>query len=334
MLFKSIILTGLMFPWWCFCVWAGSLQYWKFNQNLSRLEIVTESNVTPKAQLMANPTRLVVDLPNTQVRETLRQGEVSSYVREVRVGQLNSQTTRIVVELSGNYTMRPWQVKVRSLAPNRWYIQLPKFQTPDIYSLPDGDTVAIAVPAPTLASSTSSQNRGTVVIDPGHGGRDPGAIGLRGVQEKGIVLDISQETARVLRQGGYQVIMTRTSDVFISLDQRARLANNRDGDVFVSIHANAVGGNRPEVNGLETYYFQTGRLLAHTIHRNILRRFNVRDRNVRQARFYVLRNTNMPAVLVEVGFLTGSVDNRNLSNPTYRRQMGEAIAHGIMEYLR
>ncbi|AFZ48388.1 N-acetylmuramoyl-L-alanine amidase [Cyanobacterium stanieri PCC 7202] len=333
MIFKSIILAGLMFPWWCLSVWAGSLQYWRFNQNLSRLEIVTESNVTPRAQLMANPTRLVVDLPNTQVGETLRQ-EVSSYVREVRVGQLNNQTARIVVELSGNYTMRPWQVRVRSLAPNRWYVQLPKFQTPDVYSLPDGNAVAIAVPAPTLASGSPSQNRGTVVIDPGHGGRDPGAIGIGGVQEKGIVLEISQETARVLRQGGYQVVMMRTSDVFVSLEQRATLANNSNGDVFVSIHANAVGGNRPEVNGLETYYFQTGRLLAHTIHRNILRRLNVRDRNVRQARFYVLRHTTMPAVLVEVGFLTGSIDNRNLSNPSYRRQMGEAIAHGIMEYLR
>lgn len=332
MLFRSIVLAGLMFPWCYFSVWAGSLQYWKFNQNLSRLEIITEDNVIPKAQLMANPTRLVVDLHNTQVGETRREEEVSSYVREVRVGQLNSQTTRFVVELNGNYTMRPWQVKVRSLAPNRWYVQLPKFQTPDIYALPGGDTVAIAVPAPTLA--TSILNRGTVVIDPGHGGRDPGAIGLRGVQEKGIVLEISQETARVLRKGGYQVIMTRNSDVFISLEQRAILANDRDGDVFVSIHANAVGGSRPEVNGLETYYFQTGRLLAHTIHRNILGRFNVRDRNVRQARFYVLRNTNMPAVLVEVGFLTGSIDNRNLSNSNYRRQMGEAIAHGIIDYLR
>ncbi|MBE9221273.1 N-acetylmuramoyl-L-alanine amidase [Cyanobacterium stanieri LEGE 03274] len=332
MYLRSIILATIIFPWWGLSAWASSLQYWKFNQNLSRLEIVTENNVIPRAQLMANPTRLVVDLPNTRVGETRRDGEVSSYVREVRVGQLDSQTTRLVVELTGNYTMRPWQIKVRSLAPNRWYVQLPKFQTPDIYSLPDGNTVAIAVPAPTIATAT--QNRGTVVIDPGHGGRDPGAIGLRGVGEKGIVLEISQETARVLRGGGYQVIMTRNSDVFVSLEQRARLANDRDGDVFVSIHANAVGGNRPEVNGLETYYFQTGRLLAHTIHRTILRRLSVGDRNVRQARFYVLRNTNMPAVLVEVGFLTGATDNRNLSNSSYRRQMGEAIAHGIMEYLR
>ena len=95
-----------------------------------------------------------------------------------------------------------------------------------------------------------------------------------------------------------------------------------------------MGGTRPEVNGLETYYFQTGRILARTIHQTILRRFDIRDRNVRQARFYVLRNTTMPAVLVEVGFLTGSVDNRNLSNASYRQRMGEAIAQGIMEYLR
>jgi len=330
---KSIALAVVMFPWWCFSAWGGALQYWKFDLPQSRLEIITGDDVQPQALMLANPTRLVIDLPNTKVGATERQ-EVSSYVREVRVGQLNEQTTRMVVELADNYTMRPWQVKVRSLAPNRWYVQLPKFQTPDVYSLPP-DSVAIRVPLATPGPQTPRpQNRGVVVIDPGHGGRDPGAIGLGGLQEKGVVLSISQETARVLRQGGFQVVMTRNTDTFVSLEQRVRIADNSNGRVFVSIHANAVGGTRPEVNGLETYYFNTGRILARTIHQTILRRFDVRDRNVRQARFYVLRNTSMPAVLVEVGFLTGSVDNRNLANASYRQRMGEAIAQGIMEYLR
>lgn len=326
---KSIVLAALVFPWWCFSAWAGSLQYWKFNQPQSRLEIITDDDVRPQAQLLPNPTRLVIDLPNTKIGATERQ-EVSSFVKEVRIGQFNHQTTRIVVELADDYTMRPWEVRVRSLAPNRWYVQLPKFQTPDVYTLPSEEPVAIRVPPPT----PHPPNRAIIVIDPGHGGKDPGAIGLGGLQEKVVVLSISQEVAQVLRQRGFQVVMTRNNDTFVSLQERVAIAERHNGNVFVSIHANAVGRNQTQVNGLETYYFQSGLRLAQTIHRTILRRLNVRDRNVRRARFYVLRNTSMPAVLVEVGFLTGSIDNRNLSNPTYRQRMGEAIAEGIIEYLR
>ena len=165
------------------------------------------------------------------------------------------------------------------------------------------------------------------------GGKDPGAIGLRGLQEKDVILPISQDVAKILQQQGVQTMMTRNADYFVSLQGRTDLANRARADIFVSIHANAVGGNRSHVNGLEVYYYGDRRL-SDSIHRNILGQVNVRDRKVRRARFYVLRRSRMPATLVEVGFLTGYEDNAKLSDPNFRRQMAAAIANGILDYIR
>ena len=335
MKFRSIILASLMLPSWCVSAWAGSLQYWKFNQPQSRLEIITDNDVRPQVQLLANPTRLVVDLKGVTVGSTTRK-KVTSYIKEVRIGQFNSQTGRMVVELSENYTMRPWEVKVRSLAPNRWYIQLPKFQTPEIYNLPGEDPVAVKVPPakPHPQYSTYSSSRSVIVIDPGHGGKDPGALGLRGLREKKIVLDISQKVSQILEKRGYKVIMTRNNDKFISLQGRVNIAEKYNAKAFISIHANAISMSKTHVNGLETYYFSSGYRLAKSIHRNILRRLDIRDRGVKRARFYVLRKTSMPAVLVETGFVTGSSDSAKLANYSFRQRMAEAIAEGIMAHLR
>jgi N-acetylmuramoyl-L-alanine amidase len=179
-----------------------------------------------------------------------------------------------------------------------------------------------------------SKSKTLVVIDPGHGGKDPGAIGIGGIQEKHIVMAISQEVARLLEQQGIQVKLTRGNDYFVSLQGRTEMANRIDADLFISIHANSAGMNKPHVSGLETYYFQSGRNLASVIHRNVLRRVNVNDRKVRQARFYVLRKSAMPAVLVETGFVTGTEDAAKLKNSWYQKQMAQGIASGIIEYIK
>jgi N-acetylmuramoyl-L-alanine amidase len=174
-----------------------------------------------------------------------------------------------------------------------------------------------------------------VVIDAGHGGRDPGAVGIGGLREKEVVLDISRQVAQILEQNGVTVVMTRQDDRTIGLAPRTQLANRVNANLFVSIHANAISMSRPDVNGLETFYFRSGQQLAQRIQQSMLRFFpNMRDRGVRRARFYVLRHTNMPAVLVETGFVTGRDDARMLANPTQRTRMAEAIAQGILQYIR
>lgn len=172
-----------------------------------------------------------------------------------------------------------------------------------------------------------------VVVDPGHGGPDPGAIGIGGIREKDIVLDISLQVASILEKSGVQAILTRSQDIDLDLEPRVQMAERADAAVFVSIHANAIDMSRPDINGLETYYYDSGLELARVIHSNILQNIDVRDRRVRSARFYVLRRTSMPAVLVETGFVTGREDAARLATPAYRSQMAAAIARGILQYL-
>jgi N-acetylmuramoyl-L-alanine amidase len=179
-----------------------------------------------------------------------------------------------------------------------------------------------------------SNGRSVVVIDPGHGGRDPGAVGIGGLQEKEIVLDISYQVARLLEQQGVQAVMSRTDDSEIDLEPRVSLAQRLNATLFVSIHANAINMSRPDISGIETYYFDSGLDLARTIHASILEGTGATDRRVRQARFYVLRKTSMPSVLLEVGFVTGAEDAARLSDPAYRSQMAASIARGILLYLQ
>lgn len=188
-------------------------------------------------------------------------------------------------------------------------------------------------PSPPGPDRTNNE-RIVVVVDPGHGGGDPGAIGIGGLQEKQVVLDISRQVATILQRQGIQALLTRYDDREIDLQPRVDFAERVNASLFVSIHANAISLSRPDVNGLETYYYDTGGRLARTIHESILRRTGIPDRRLRRARFYVLRKTSMPAVLVETGFVTGADDAVRLRNPAYRRRMAEAIAEGILRYLR
>ena len=180
------------------------------------------------------------------------------------------------------------------------------------------------------------QNKYLVVIDPGHGGQDPGAIGIGGIRETDVVLEVSKIVKKLLSEKGVEVSLTRKNEIDLDLPPRVSFANNTDADIFVSIHANASRGKRKDINGLETFYYRgwRGRLLAKKIQKQILRVSpGSPDRGVKQGRFYVIKNTTMPAVLVEIGFLTGRLDARRLEKTTHRRRLAYAIAKGILEYL-
>ncbi|HEY9825100.1 MAG TPA: N-acetylmuramoyl-L-alanine amidase, partial [Stenomitos sp.] len=187
---------------------------------------------------------------------------------------------------------------------------------------------------PTLSRPNS---RRIVVIDPGHGGPDVGAVGIGGLRETNVVLPISLEVARLLQQQGLQVYLTRTDESRdVDLPPRVALAEQVRADVFVSIHANAISLSRPDINGAETYYAPgstTGAELAQVILNSIIRNVNIPSRGVHSARFYVIRKTSMPATLVETGFVTGAQDAPKLGDPTFQRQMAAAITQGIIEFL-
>jgi N-acetylmuramoyl-L-alanine amidase len=181
------------------------------------------------------------------------------------------------------------------------------------------------------------RGRYKVVIDPGHGGPDPGAVGIGGLRETDIVLDVGLQVAQLLQARGVQVLLTRTSEVDVDLPPRVSLANRSNADVFVSIHANALSMARPDVNGVETFYFQAGNSLrlARSIQSQIMAISpGTPDRGARPGRFFVIRRTVMPAVLTEMGFVTGRIDAPRLASPNFRRRLALAISAGILNYLR
>ncbi len=216
-----------------------------------------------------------------------------------------------------------------------------------------------------------------VIIDPGHGGKDPGAIGRKGLREKDVVLDIAKRLKRKLNAAGIKVILTRSSDSFISLARRSVIANTNanQADFFISIHANA--SRSRWVSGVEVFYLSeaidddaravaaaqkyqlnikesfSGRHtaailwdltyrenrrssieLAEYICRYLSKNLSQRNRGTKPARFYVLKGTNIPAVLIEVGFISNLRDEAKLNNPAYRDKVARYIFSGIAQYNR
>ncbi|MFZ5800580.1 MAG: N-acetylmuramoyl-L-alanine amidase [Candidatus Omnitrophota bacterium] len=226
------------------------------------------------------------------------------------------------------------------------------------------------------ATVTAGYAIGTIILDAGHGGKDPGALGKLGLREKDLVLDIARKLKVLLQREGFKVIMTRDRDEFVSLSRRAQIANSAKADLFVSIHANA---NRSRwVKGIEIYHsrskteqviremaFDRGNgyvfdalnmdrsckntkaivmdlihtrnqadaiNLARCIVNSASRNLEFNDRRIRSASFYVLKNTQIPAILVEIGYITNSREAKYLKSDTYRQEVVEAIARGINSY--
>lgn len=168
----------------------------------------------------------------------------------------------------------------------------------------------------------------TVVIDAGHGGADPGAV-WGGIYEKRLCLDVSQRVESALRARGMNVAMTRRSDRTVSLDSRAAIANRFQRAVLVSIHFNA-NRNR-SISGLETHYrSDQGRMLAAAIQRSLVRHVPGVNRGIDWEDFKVLRDTRMPAVLVECGFLSHRAENARCATASHRQKIADAIVAGIL----
>jgi N-acetylmuramoyl-L-alanine amidase len=196
------------------------------------------------------------------------------------------------------------------------------------------------LPANTQSATPSqTQARVLVTIDPGHGGKDSGAVGIDDLREVDVILPIAQKVATILREQGIEVHMTRDDDDFVGLDERVMMSRQAGATLFVSIHANSID-DRPDVKGLETYHYNLGEAFADTVHHTILDYFNItkriplEDRRVRSARFLVLRKSSIPAILVETGYLSSPEESPQLGDIKYQTIMAEAIAQGILTYLR
>lgn len=219
--------------------------------------------------------------------------------------------------------------------------------------------------------ATAKKKLDVIIVDPGHGGEDSGAKGPTGLKEKDVVLEVGLELTKLLEKAGMEVIMTRKDDTFISLPQRAIIANEAHADLFVSVHINA-NSNR-KINGSEMYIFnfkasnkyaehvakaenvgvdnetlatiiqdlrkrsedEYGIKAAGYILNNLIKTLGLTVRNNKQilrAPFYVLANTDMAAVLVEAAFISNKAEEKLMKSSKFRKKIAEAIFKGIMDY--
>ncbi|EES72111.1 N-acetylmuramoyl-L-alanine amidase [Paenibacillus sp. oral taxon 786 str. D14] len=294
-----------------------------FSEN--RLMFAVSGSVTPNVFKMSGPERLVIDIPNADFAPTFgdvhpldsgRNGQfaVSDYpdVSQIRYSLFSKSpsTVRIVIDLN-----RSVEFTVTNLDDGLVTVDL---------------TAAAGVPN----TSTGGSGRPLVVIDAGHGGSQPGAISVTKKQEKEFTLAVALKVEALLQQeAGLEVILTRTTDVTMSLQDRVKVANDRGASVFVSIHGNSID---PPSNpsGSETYYTRDESIpLANVMHRHLVKATGLADRGVRKSSLHVTRETKMPAVLLEVGYLSNKTDAELMYTEEFQQRVAEGIVAGIKEYL-
>lgn len=181
----------------------------------------------------------------------------------------------------------------------------------------------------------SSGQKYTIVIDPGHGGEDPGATAVNGRFEKEFTLSMAKTLVTLLEQDPHlQVKMTRNDDTFISTQDsfRPKFANEQHADLYISIHGNTF--DHPSVSGTESFYYHDESLdFATVIHKHVVQATGFNDRGVKKANYFVLRETTMPAVLLELGYLTNPGNDERMWTPDFQQSVAAAIYAGIKEYL-
>lgn len=198
-----------------------------------------------------------------------------------------------------------------------------------------------AVPPGELKYSAGLRNK-IVALDAGHGGTDPGAIGVRGSREKDLNLFLTLKVKTILEAAGARVLMTRTNDVDVSnpdasdrdeLRARTLVGNNNRADIFISIHHNSSANTG--LTGTTTYYFHKSMfdvVLAQSIQAAMVQAGGLVNIGVRPANFFVVKNTTMPAALLEIGFLSNPQEELILANPSFQQKMAQAIVAGIDQF--
>ncbi|GIP03327.1 hypothetical protein J28TS4_17340 [Paenibacillus lautus] len=186
-------------------------------------------------------------------------------------------------------------------------------------------------------NSSVSYQAGTpykIVIDPGHGGKDHGATGASGKFEKDFTLQVARKVEELAKQEQLiEVYLTRSDDRFMSSVDRERpeIANQLGADLFISIHGNTY--EDPGVSGTETYYYEDSQFLAEIMQKHVVQTSGFRDRGVKKEDFFVLKDTNMPAALIEMGYLTNPQEENEMLTEDFQYRVASSILDGMIEAL-
>lgn len=269
------------------------------------VNVISSGNAEVKSMVLTAPNRIVMDFENS----TLDTAEIvipvgDSVVERIRLAQHRPMTVRVVLDL--NYYIGHSAQSEES----RRGAEVEVFKSP-------------------------MWNK-TIVIDPGHGGTDPGAIGSTGLQEKAVVLDISKRVATQLQAMGAEVILTRSEDITVSLPERVKITSNARADAFISIHANASRSGGP--TGTETLFADTvpmSKVLAEHIQTALVSQIRQFDRGARERNdLMVIREVKCPACLVEVVFMSNLAEELLLLDPAFREKAARGIVNGTVSYFQ
>ena len=332
-----------------------------------RIVIDAERSVSYKQSVLSNPTRVVLDVQNAWVAPEAKKDIAvdSPLVSRVRVAQFDATTVRVVVETSvkkGGWKIfaldgeKPRIVMDFGAAPaggkQATSAQEAKKPAPPVQTDETEEDEEEDVQSPhdsdqldrDLSAITGMKGR-RIAIDPGHGGSDSGAIGPTGIMEKSVTMRVSRELKRLLEAEGATVILTRTGDTEVSekgasatsveeLQARCDVANKAKADIFLSIHADAFT-NR-EVKGTTAYYYAQGtkhsKLLADSVRTALIDAIGTVDRGTQSCNFYVVKHTDMPAILVEISFISNPDEEKMMNSETGIKKIAQGIADGIADY--
>ncbi len=253
------------------------------------------------------PDRIAVDIRGINIKEDIKLPAPVGSIKEIRVQQLGDEPLigRLVFELQDYYNYN-----VLSLNPDK--------------------SINISI-----SRNKPVQMSNLIIIDPGHGGFDPGAIGPSGLMEKDVNLDIAVKVYELLKNKGYEVRLTRENDDFVSLKDRVELANNLEALLYISIHTNSSNSKYSE--GTEVFIapekVTDSLLMANLLQEELLQEIKRFDRGVKQDNLYVIKYTQMPAVLVEVAFISNPHEEALLESELFKRKAATAIANGVLKYL-
>ncbi|MGE4169526.1 MAG: N-acetylmuramoyl-L-alanine amidase [Candidatus Margulisiibacteriota bacterium] len=276
-----------------------------------------------RTYMMENPPRFVVDIDNAICDLPLITQSSSPAFSRIRASQfqVDPAITRIVFDLTS--ANKPEAQKTEQ----GWTLRFPV-------------TATLSEPRQPIISKPEPANRPIeglagklIVIDPGHGGSDPGAVAKSGEFEKDFTLDISRRLAKKLGQAGAKTVLERENDENPELSERADQVNRLRPAVFVSVHINSFVND--VMGGTETYYYKyKDKRLAKAIHDEMVHTLGLKDNGLRRSRLYVLRHTKVPAVLVEPVYITNPAEFEQLKQPEFRDKIADAIVRGLVAYFK
>jgi N-acetylmuramoyl-L-alanine amidase len=280
------------------------------------ISIKSEGKMSYSHFTLDNPYRIVIDFNHARIKDGVDAFVTSSKVESVRYSQYSQSPDRV-------------RVVIQLFEPHTYSITAEEGVTK--VTLKEAKPTQAPAPTPTPVPNPQPSGQFVIVLDPGHGGKDSGAAGTAGNYEKTLVLSIAKTTAAILKQNpNFKVIMTRSGDTYPTLQERVAQANSAKADVFLSFHANAATAS---AHGTETYYNTSrSKEFASIVHKHLIQATGFTDRGLRTANYYVIKNTQMPSALIEVGFLTNAAENKKMLDPAFQKRVGEAMAAAITEY--